>query len=303
MAVREQVRQVEDLGRPSVSLWRDAWMRLLRNRMAVAGAVFILLVTFGAIFAPWIMPHKMDQTDFESARLGPSADHLMGTDKFGRDVFSRVVWGGRISLTVGIVGSLTALVIGATYGAISGYVGGRADNLMMRFVDVMYAFPGLLFVILIMVVLPADSPVQSMINIFVAIGVISWMGMARLVRGQFLSLREKEFVEAARMVGASPARIIARHLMPNSLSPVIVALTLGIPGLILIEAILSFIGLGVPPPYPSWGQMVSEGWRGLRASPHLLLFPGAAITITMLAFNFLGDGLRDAFDPMMRGTG
>lgn len=308
MAVREQARSfeaelgVEDLARPSVSLWRDAWNRLLRNRMAVAGGVFILVATFGAIFAPWIMPYKMDQTNFAATRISPSSDHLMGTDKFGRDVFSRVVWGGRISLTVGIVGSLTALVIGASYGAISGYLGGRADNLLMRFVDVMYAFPGLLFVILIMVVLPSESPIQSMVNIFIAIGVISWMGMARLVRGQFLSLREKEFVEAARMVGASPARIIARHLMPNSLGPVIVALTLGIPGLILTEAILSFIGLGVPPPYPSWGQMVSEGWRGLRASPHLIVFPGLAITLTMLAFNFLGDGLRDAFDPMMRGT-
>jgi oligopeptide transport system permease protein len=189
-----------------------------------------------------------------------------------------------------------------TYGAIAGFLGGHVDNLMMRFVDVMYGFPTLLFVILIMVVLPSESAVQGMINIFIAIGVVGWMGMARLIRGQFLSLREKEYVLAAQMVGAGPARIISRHLLPNSLGPAIVSLTLGIPNLILTEAVLSFIGLGVPPPLPSWGQMVNEGWQGLRASPHMTIFPGLAITLTMLAFNFLGDGLRDALDPTMRGT-
>jgi oligopeptide transport system permease protein len=166
----------------------------------------------------------------------------------------------------------------------------------------MYGFPTLLFIILIMVVLPSENAIRGMMNIFIAIGVVGWMGMARLIRGQFLSLREKEFVLAARMLGAGSARIISRHLLPNSLGPAIVSLTLGIPGLIMTEAVLSFIGLGVPPPYPSWGQMVNEGWRGLRATPHLTIFPGLAITLTMLAFNFLGDGLRDALDPTMRGT-
>ncbi|MEA3340681.1 MAG: ABC transporter permease, partial [Chloroflexota bacterium] len=163
-------------------------------------------------------------------------------------------------------------------------------------------FPTLLFIILVMVVLPSETAIQGMINIFIAIGIVGWMGMARLIRGQFLSLREKEYVLAAQMVGAGPARIISRHLLPNSLGPAVVTLTLGIPGLILTEATLSFIGLGVPPPYPSWGQMLSEGWRGLRSSPHLTIFPGLAITFTMLAFNFVGDGLRDALDPTMRGT-
>jgi len=287
-----------ELARPSVSLYRDAWNRLLRNKMAVAGGLFILLVTFGAIFAPWVAPYSYKKTDYTNNRIGPRwPDHIMGTDKLGRDVFSRVIWGGRVSLTVGLVGSLTALVIGLTYGSISGYLGGRTDNYMMRFVDVMYAFPTLLFIILIMVVLG-----PGLTNIFIGIGAVGWMGMSRLVRGQFLSLKEKDFVEAARMIGARPPEIISRHLLPNSLGPVVVALTLSIPGLILTEAVLSFIGLGVPPPFPSWGQMIYEGWQGLRAVPHLTIFPGLAITLTMLAFNFLGDGLRDALDPMMRGT-
>jgi oligopeptide transport system permease protein len=266
--------------------------------MAVAGGLFILLVAFAAIFAPWVAPYSYKKTDYTRTREGPTwPDHIMGTDKLGRDVFSRVIWGGRVSLTVGLVGSLTSLVIGLVYGSISGYFGGRIDNYMMRFVDVMYAFPTLLFVILIMVVLG-----PGLTNIFIGIGAVAWMGMARLVRGQFLSLKEKDFVEAARMIGARPLGIISRHLLPNSLGPVIVALTLGIPGLILTEAVLSFIGLGVPPPFPSWGQMVYEGWQGLRANPHLTIFPGLAITLTMLAFNFLGDGLRDALDPMRRGV-
>ncbi len=286
-----------------VSLWHDAWRRLLRNKMALAGLIFIGILVFCFITADFLPPYSYRQADYDNTRIGPRwPDHIMGTDRLGRDVFSRIWWGTRISLTVGVVGSLTSLIIGITYGAISGYLGGQIDNLMMRFVDVMYGFPTLLFIILIMVVLPSENAIQGMMNIFIAIGVVGWMGMARLIRGQFLSLREKEFVLAARMVGAGSGRIISRHLLPNSLGPAIVALTLGIPGLILTEATLSFIGLGVPPPYPSWGQMINEGWRGLRATPHLTIFPGLAITITMLAFNFLGDGLRDALDPTMRGT-
>lgn len=301
----EQRRQEEEarFAERGVSLWQDAWHRLLRNRMAVAGMVFIGLLVFAFITADILPPYSYREADYGNTRIGPRwPDHIFGTDKLGRDVFSRVWWGTRVSLTVGVVGSLTSLIIGITYGSISGYLGGRIDNLMMRFVDVMYGFPTLLFIILIMVVLPSENAIQGMINIFIAIGVVGWMGMARLIRGQFLSLREKEFVLAAKMVGAGHGRIISRHLLPNSLGPAIVSLTLGIPGLILTEATLSFIGLGVPPPYPSWGQMVSEGWRGLRATPHLTIFPGLAITLTMLAFNFLGDGLRDALDPTMRGT-
>ncbi len=301
----EQARREEEarFAERGVSLWQDAWRRLLRNRMAVAGLIFISLLLFAAVTADFLPPYSYREADYDNTRAAPSwPDHIMGTDKLGRDVFSRIWWGVRISLTVAVVGSLTSLIIGITYGSISGYLGGRVDNLMMRFVDVMYGFPTLLFIILIMVVLPSENAVQGMVNIFIAIGVVGWMGMARLIRGQFLSLREKEFVLAARMVGAGTGRIISRHLLPNSLGPAIVSLTLGIPGLILTEATLSFIGLGVPPPYPSWGQMVNEGWRGLRSTPHLTIYPGLAITLTMLAFNFLGDGLRDALDPTMRGT-
>ena len=296
---REEEEQFAERG---VSLWQDAWRRLLRNRMALAGLLFVGLLLFCFVTADFLPPYSYRTADYDNTRGRPDSEHLFGTDKLGRDIFTRVWWGTRISLTVAVVGTLTSLIIGITYGSIAGYLGGQVDNLMMRFVDVMYGFPTLLFIILIMVVLPSETAIQGMINIFIAIGVVGWMGMSRLIRGQFLSLREKEFVLAAQMVGAGPARIISRHLLPNSLGPAVVTLTLGIPGLILTESTLSFIGLGVPPPIPSWGQMVSEGYEGIRASPHMTIFPGLAITLTMLAFNFLGDGLRDALDPTMRGT-
>ena len=301
----EQRRREEEalFAERGVSLWRDAWGRLTRNRMAMAGLVFVCLLVFAAVTADVLPPYSYREADYANTRAGPEwPTHLFGTDRMGRDVFSRVWWATRISLTVGVVGSLTALIVGLTYGAVSGYVGGRVDNLMMRFVDVMYGFPVLLFIILVMVVLPSENAIQGMMNIFIAIGVVGWMGTARMVRGQFLALRETEYVLAARMVGAGSARIISRHLLPNSLGPVIVGLPLGIPGLIRVEATLSFIGLGGPPPHPSWGQMISDGWQALRSNPHLTVFPGMAIVLTMMAFNFLGDGLRDALDPTMRGT-
>jgi oligopeptide transport system permease protein len=193
------------------------------------------------------------------------------------------------------------MFFGLTYGMISGYLGGRADTAMMRFVDIMYAFPTLLFIILLMVIFGSTAGFPAIRNMVLGIGLVSWMGMSRLVRGQFLSLREKEFVEAARMVGASDAAIIARHLLPNSLGPIVVYVTLNMPNLIMFEATLSFIGLGVPPPFPSWGQMINEGWRAMRTDAHLILFPAVTLSLVMLAFNFLGDGLRDAMDPQMRG--
>jgi oligopeptide transport system permease protein len=312
------------LARPPESLWRDAWRRLLRNKAAVAGGIFVLLLFVVAVFAddgiyawalgreaePLLAPYGWKDVDFENTRASPSLQrtesggfpHVMGTDKYGRDVFSRILFGSRVSLAVGIFGSLVIMIFGLTYGAVSGFMGGTADTLMMRFVDIMYAFPTLLFIILLMVILGSTSGLPAIRNMVLGIGLVSWMGMARLVRGQFLSLREKEFVEAARMIGARDANIIARHLLPNSLGPIIVSVTLGIPTLILFESTLSFIGLGVPPPFPSWGQMLNEGWRAVRSDPHLIVFPALVLILTMLAFNFLGDGLRDALDPKMKGT-
>ncbi len=313
-----------DFTRPPESLWRDAWRRLLRNRAAMAGGIFVIIIVAAAIFAddgfiswalnretrPLLAPYGYKEVNFENTRASPSLQrtaegrfpHIMGTDKYGRDVFSRLIYGGRISIAVGVFGSLVIMVFGLAYGMVSGYLGGRVDTLMMRFVDIMYGFPTLLFIILLMFILGSTAGFAAIRNLVLGIGLVSWMGMSRLVRGQFLSLREKEFVEAARMIGARDVSIITRHLLPNSLGPIIVAVTLGIPGLIMTEATLSFIGLGVPPPFPSWGQMLNEGWRAIRADPHLIFFPALQLSLTMLAFNFLGDGLRDALDPQMRGT-
>jgi oligopeptide transport system permease protein len=320
---RERAASFE-LGRPAESLWKDAWRRLLRNRAAVVGGIFIIIVCLASLLAddgiiswaldreaqPLLAPYGYKEVDFENTRAKPSLEspgegrfpHIMGTDKYGRDVFSRIIYGGRVSLAVGIFTSLVIMTFGLFYGSVSGFLGGLVDTFMMRFVDLMYAFPSLLFIILLMVILGSTAGFSAVRNLVLAIGVLSWMGMARLVRGQFLSLKEKEFVEAARMVGARDATIITRHLLPNSLGPIIVALTLGIPSYIMFEATLSFIGLGVPPPFPSWGQMLNEGWRAMRSDPHLIFFPALMLSLVMLAFNFLGDGLRDALDPQMRGT-
>jgi oligopeptide transport system permease protein len=324
-AVKDQVGAGGfDLSRPPESLWRDAWRRLLRNRAAVAGGIFIVIVIVFAVFAddgivawalgrdaqPLLAPYGFKETDFAHTRSAPSLrrteagrfPHVLGTDKYGRDVLSRIIYGARVSVAIGFLCSLVILIFGLLYGSISGYLGGSVDTLMMRFVDLVYAFPTLLFIILLMVILGSTSGLPAVRNLVLAIGLVSWMGTARLVRGQYLSVKEKEFVLGARMIGAGDLTIISRHLLPNSLGPIIVSLTLGIPGLIMFEATLSFIGLGVPPPFPSWGQMLNEGWRAMRADPHLIVFPALTLSLVMLAFNFLGDGLRDALDPQMRGT-
>jgi oligopeptide transport system permease protein len=278
------------------------WHRLLRNRVAVGSGVYIIVITLMAIFAPLVTPYGRDEPDFYHNREGPTSAHWFGTDKLGRDVYTRIVYGARVSLGVAFVGSITAMVIGVLYGSVSGYAGGWVDDLMMRFVDLMFGFPTLLFIILMLLIIPPNSSTGLiMVGLFVSLGVVSWLNVARLVRGQFLSLREKEFVEAAQALGATPSRIIWRHILPNSIGPIVIWLTLRIPALILTESTLSFIGLGVKPPTPSWGGMLSEGWRAMRTTPHLAIAPALAITITMLAFNFFGDGLRDALDPMMRG--
>jgi oligopeptide transport system permease protein len=254
--------------------------------------MFILFMVLIAIFAD-ILPLADPTFQFpNSSYVGPSTAHILGTDEVGRDLLSRLVHGARVSLSVAIFAQTLILIIGLTMGGIAGFFGGRVDNLLMRFTDVFYAFPDLLFVIIITSALGA-----SLTNIFLAIGLVTWTDMARLVRGQLLTLRERDFVNAARSLGATAPRIIVQHLLPNAAGPIIVRLTYGVPQAIFTEAVLSFIGLGVRPPQASWGTMVERGNQAIFSAPHLVLFPAIAIALTMLAFNFLGDGLRDALDP------
>ena len=281
---------------PPRSLWSDAWLRLRRNRMAVAAGWFLVGLGALAALAPWL-PGLSDPT-LQDLRLGvtpPSLAHAFGTDELGRDLFARVLYGGRISLMVGLVGTLVSLLIGVTWGAIAGYVGGRTDDLMMRVVDVLYALPYIFLVILLLVFFS-----KSLLMLFVALGLVQWLTMARIVRGQVLSLKHQTFVEAARALGASDSAIVFRHIVPNTLGPVIVYTTLTVPAVILQEAFLSFLGLGVQPPDASWGTLVADGARLLALFPWLVIFPGLAMSLTLLAFNFLGDGLRDALDPQGR---
>lgn len=277
------------------SLWRDAWSRMLRNRLAVAGMIIVTIFVLTAIFAPIIAPYGEAEVVHVSLKeTGPSWYFPMGIDQNGRDVFSRIVYGARVSLLVGVVAQMIVLAIGVPIGAIAGFYSGRADNVLMRTVDVFYAIPQLLLVLLLVNMLG-----PGMKNIFIAIGVTGWVTMARLVRGVMLANREQEYVKAARVAGAGGGYIIVRHMLPNSLTPIVVALTFGIPQAIFIEASLSFIGVGIRPPQPSWGQMVGTGQAYIQSVPHLLLFPSLAIALTMLAFTFLGDGLRDALDVRM----
>lgn len=281
--------------RKETNLWRDAWQRLLRNKLAVAGMVVVLFFLFLAIFADLIAPYRYDKTDFAQTYQFPSMAHPFGTSPLGQDMLSRLIYGARVSMLVGVGAQVIVLLIGVPLGAIAGFYGGKVDLYLMRFVDVMYAFPTLLFVILIM---SALGP--GLVNIFIALGLTGWVTLCRLTRGQLLSLREKEFVLAARSVGARSGRIILKHLLPNALTPIIIALTFGIPQAIFTEAALSFIGVGISPPTPSWGQMVGEYQSYLRSYWYLATFPSIAIGLTMLAFSFLGDGLRDALDPRMK---
>ncbi len=292
--------QIEDWDVPEqIGLWRDAWQRFRRNPIAVAGLCIVVLIVLAALTVPLLVqigivtdPLKQDVTK----PFGPfSVQHPLGTDQLGRDLLSRVLYGARISLTVGLVVQLVILVIGGTIGLSAGYFGGRTDNLLMRFTDIMYAFPDLLWLLVIVSVFP-----RNLLTIFLAVGSIYWVNLARLVRGQVLSIREKEYVESARATGSSPFRIIVRHLVPNSMSPIIVTLTFGIPQAIFLEAVLSFLGVGIGPPTPSWGTMVQDGYQVIFADPRQAMIPGLAIGLTMLSFTFIGDGLRDALDPRMR---
>jgi oligopeptide transport system permease protein len=320
----------------------DAWREFRRNKVAVAGMAFIILLLLGALFADFITPYHFSYQNNAETRAKPMTGYIVTTDKLqnchwadtpiewactifflgsdslGRDLWSRMAYGARVSLAVAIVAASVSLVIGTVFGTISGFAGGWVDNLMMRIVDFLYAVPILPVIILMTVyfqslaragvtegfagaLINLNKATGGLLFVFIVLGALSWIGLARLARGQVLSYKQKEFVEAAHAMGASDRRIIFTHLVPNILGPLLIAESMAIPGYIFTEAFLSFIGLGVNPPTPSWGAMVSEGYAGFRSNPHLVLVPGLALAITTLAFNFMGDGLRDAFDPQMRG--
>lgn len=341
--------------RRETSLWGDAWHRLLKNKAAILGGIIIIIIIFVAIFAdtwvftlvtggeaqPLLAPQSYEKQSLVDNNVVPywltvvfpsmkpvgetggyakiSDKFILGADYNGRDLLSRIIYGTRVSLAVAFVGSFISLLIGVVYGTISGYFGGRVDNLMMRFVDVMYGFPDILFVILLLAFFRSttaaaeegtirgfftalDNTMGGMFFIFIGIGVTAWMSMARLTRGQILSLREKEFIEAARSIGTFDISIMTRHILPNILGPIVVNQTLDIPRYIATEAFLSFIGLGVLRPTPSWGAMIVDGAEAIRTYPHQAILPALALAVTMFAFNFLGDGLRDALDPRLKGS-
>jgi oligopeptide transport system permease protein len=298
------------------SLWRDAWRRLLKNKLAVFGLVVVILITLASIIGPALIKQTFGFTpDYIPSNnpalvrsfppfKGPNGEfswaHPMGTDNAGRDQLARVLQGGQISLFVGIIATIVSLIIGVSYGAISGYFGGRIDNLMMRIVDVLYSLPYVILVIVLLSMFRGQTARGQLILLFVALGSVSWLTMARIVRGQVLSLKNQEFVLAARATGVSAPRIIFRHLVPNTLGPVIVYATLTIPQVMLAEAFLSFLGLGVQAPLASWGSLAADGIQNIAIFPWQLVFPGVTMALTLFSLNFLGDGLRDALDPQMR---
>lgn len=318
MAIAEADVRPEEAGEfvRGTSLWRDAWRRLLKNKLAVFGLIVVVIVTIAAIIGPTLIkqtfgftPDYIPTNDLRLTRsfppfTGPNGEfswaHPMGTDNAGRDQFARVLQGGQISLFVGIIATLVSLLIGVSYGAIAGYFGGRIDNVMMRVVDVLYSLPYVIVVIVLLSMFRSQTPRGQLILLFVAIGSISWLTMARIVRGQVLSLKNQEFVLAARATGVSNGRIIFRHLVPNTLGPVIVYATLTIPQIMLTEAFLSFLGFGVQAPLASWGSLAAEGIQNIGIFPWQLIFPGVTMALTLFSLNFLGDGLRDALDPQMR---
>lgn len=297
------------------SLWRDAWRRLLRNKLAVCGMIIVVVIVVASVIGPAVIQRatgyaydviptesRLNKSfaPFRSPEGGFAWTHPMGTDTAGRDILARVLSGGQISLMVALIATLVSLVIGVSYGAIAGYVGGRIDDLMMRVVDVLYSLPYVIIVIVLLALLPAKTPTGQLAELFFALGAVSWLTMARIVRGQVMSLKNQDFVMAARATGVSTPKIIFRHLVPNALGPVIVYATLTIPSVMLSEAFLSFLGLGVRTPRVSWGSLAAEGAQTLAIFPWQLIFPGVTMALMLLSLNFLGDGLRDALDPQMR---
>ena len=318
-----KIAELSDVFRPSKSLGQEAWSRLIRNKAAVFGmiviSIFIFLAAFASIIAPkdplqinsgkGFLPPPFDQGN---TKIQAQPDFLLGTDSLGRDVLSRTIYGARVSMVVGFLPTAIILLMGTTIGMIAGYVGGRLDNILMRLTDVIYAFPDLLFFIIVMVAL-RDTFIGQFMNglvlLFAALAIVNWVGVARLVRGQVLSLKQKEFVEAARCIGVKDVRIMTRHILPNSLGPLIVSAAFSVPGLIITEAILGYLGVGLRPStdntdffITSWGALMLDGQTAINSQPYLLLAPAICVALVVLSFTFLGDGLRDALDPRMRGT-
>lgn len=291
----EKTTNADVIVRPSLTYWQDAWRRLRSNKMAMASLAILSLISLLAIFAPFLSNYTYDTQYLKEINLKPSSTHFFGTDDFGRDLWTRVWWGTRISLFIGLVAALLDLIIGVLYGGISAYFGGRVDNVMQRIIEIIYSIPLLLLAIILIVFLgPGIS------SIIIAYALTGWVGMARLVRGQILLLKEQEFVLAARTLGASPIRIISRHLIPNVIGLVIVQITFIVPTAIFFESFLSFIGLSIRPPMASLGNLISDGANYMRYQPHRLIFPTIVFSMILLSFNVLGDGLRDALDPKMR---
>ena len=274
------------------SLWQDAIRRLIQNRAAMIGGITILLLIVLAIFAPWIAPYSYSYQNLDIGASPPSAEHLLGSDVLGRDLLSRLLYGARISLLVGFVATGVALVIGVSWGIIAGYFGGRVDSIMMRIVDVLYGLPFIIFIILLMVIFG-----RNIWLLFAAIGAVEWLTMARIVRAQVIGLKNQEFVQAAKVMGVSNFSMFRRHILPNILGPIAIYATLTIPQVMLLEAFLSFLGLGIQPPMSSWGTLIRYGVESMEEYYWLLIYPGLTFTITLFALNFFGDGLRDALDP------
>ena len=274
------------------SLWQDAVRRLIQNRAAMLGGITILVLIVLAIFAPWIAPYSYSYQNLDIGASPPSAEHLLGTDVLGRDLLSRLLYGARISLLVGFVATGVALVIGVSWGIVAGYFGGRVDSIMMRIVDVLYGLPFIIFIILLMVIFG-----RNIWLLFAAIGAVEWLTMARIVRAQVIGLKNQEFVQAAQVMGVSNFSMFRRHILPNILGPIAVYATLTIPQVMLLEAFLSFLGLGIQPPMSSWGTLIRYGVESMEEHYWLLIYPGLTFTITLFALNFFGDGLRDALDP------
>ena len=287
--VKSNIEEQEEKG---TSLWLDSYHRFKKNKMAVVSIFYLLLQAFAAIFAPLLTSFSYEETDLILGAVAPDAIHWFGTDELGRDLFTRTLYGARISLAIGLLAVIVSVIIGTSYGAVSGYVGGRTDYFMQRFLEILYAIPFMILVIILLTILG-----HNIFVLFIALGAIQWLTMARIVRGQVLSLKQMEYVEAARSMGVSRMMIIARHMFPNILGPVIVYTTLAIPALILEEAFLSFLGVGVQEPMASWGTLISDGVKVMDEFPWVVVFPCATLMLTLLALNFLGDGLRDALDP------